>query len=590
MKKELIKLFYILGSSYKKKFIYLFLTMITIALFEVLSIGLMLPFLKIVLDVKLNKYNSYLQNFKDTFDFNSNEVIFAISLLIILIFLIKNIAHFLINEYQVKTLHKTKVDVSKKMYTAYLNMNYIDFIDKPISEVMHNSTGQVTVFIMVFLHSVLQMASEIIVVSFLMFLLLFVQPTAIITLSVVGLVISIIAIKFFKKPFEEIGIIQHEANLKMIKATHEGINSFKEIRVLNINEFFINLFDEAANLYEKMATKKSSFSVVPKLFFEFIFISSIICIIMFSIFMNYNLEKQIPTFILFTMTFIKIFPSVNRIIFYYNQIISSKISFDTLFRELKNLSHKANLKILKKSSKISFEKEISVNNISFGYTEKNIIFKDFSITIPKNKTVAIVGKSGAGKTTLIDLILGLLVPEKGSIEVDTTNIHSCIDSWYDKVSYIPQEISFINDTIRKNIAFGSSNIDEANILKAVDDSQLSLLINDLPDGLDTQIGDKGVKLSGGQRQRIGIARALYKNPEVLIFDEATSSLDIETERAITESIDNLSHTKTIIIVAHRISTIINSDIIFILNKGKIDDCGTYQELIDRNQWFRKLTV
>ena len=203
-------------------------------------------------------------------------------------------------------------------------------------------------------------------------------------------------------------------------------------------------------------------------------------------------------------------------------------------------------------------------------------------------TVAFIGRSGAGKTTLIDMILGLVQPKSGNVMFDGYNISQNINFWYQRISYIPQTISFIDDTIRKNVALGIYDIDEKQLSRCIDDAQLTGFIQSLPNGLETEIGDKGVRLSGGQRQRIGIARALYKNPDILIFDEATSALDVETERALTESIKNLSGSKTIIIVAHRISTIKDSDIIFVLENGEVKGKGKFDELLATNKWFQDI--
>lgn len=588
MKQNLKKLYELLVRQYKKSFILVFLSMLTLALFEVLSVGIILPFLKLIIDEYNHVSNSYLSEIKSTFGLDGNEVIVLMGFIIIGIFLVKNTLHFFINKFQASTLHQIRVDISKKLFNKYIGMNYSLFIEKNISSMIHNATGQVNAFILIFLQSLLSFASELIIVIAILLLLFIVNPIVMLSLSVIGFFIVAVIMRKFKKIFRDIGKNQNEATVNMYKVINEGIGALKEIRILQVEQYFTDVFDQHSKVYKEMAIKSSTIQLAPRLILEFIFMTSLITVVIVSIFMKYNLEAIIPTLILFAMGFFKIFPSVNRIIYSYNQMVSSKISFDVLYEELIQIKYQHTFEKVLPNSDLDFNEKISLNSVTFAYKNSDKIFENFSINIPKNKTIALIGKSGSGKTTLIDLILGLIQPQKGSIKFDEYDISENLDAWYQKVSYIPQTISFIDDTIRKNIALGVHDIDEIQLEKSVDEAQLRELIDSMPKGLDTKIGDKGIKLSGGQRQRIGIARALYKDPDILIFDEATSALDVETERALTESINKLGDNKTIIIVAHRLSTIKDSDTIFILEHGTVKDSGTYDELLIRNKWLQDI--
>ncbi len=588
MKQNFKKLYELLGRQYQKSFVLVFLSMLTLALFEVLSIGIILPFLKLIIDEHNDVSNLYLSEIKSTFGLEGNDLIILVGLMIIGIFLIKNILHYFINKFQASTLHQIRVDISKKLFSKYIEMNYSLFIEKNISSMIHNATGQVNAFVVIFLQSMLHLISELVIVIAILILLLIVDPVVMLILSSAGFILVAIIMRKFKKTFKDIGKKQNDATVSMYKVINEGISALKEIRVLKVEQYFTDIFDQHSIIYQDMAIKSSAIRLIPKLILEFIFISSLIIVVIVSISMKYNMGEFIPTLILFAMAFFKIFPSVNRIINDYNLMLSSKISFDVLYDELMSTKDDFKFKRISNESSITFKDKITLQNVTFAYKNSENIFKNFSMEIPKNKTIALIGQSGSGKTTIVDLILGLIQPQKGSIKFDNYDISKNLDNWYQKIGYIPQFISFIDDTIRKNIALGIHDIDEKRLEKSIDDAQLRELIDSMPKGLDTRIGDKGIKLSGGQRQRVGIARALYSNPDILIFDEATSALDVETERALTESIHKLGHSKTIIIVAHRLSTIKDSDTIFILGHGTIMDSGTYNELLMRNQWFQEI--
>jgi ABC-type multidrug transport system fused ATPase/permease subunit len=263
--------------------------------------------------------------------------------------------------------------------------------------------------------------------------------------------------------------------------------------------------------------------------------------------------------------------------------------FSVLANDLKKNKYKEQLQDY--SEKIDFKEKISIKDVHFSYDGNKSILNEINLSIPRNDTIGFVGTTGSGKTTLIDILLGLLTPDKGSIFVDSTQIdQKNLQSWQKKIGYVPQSIFLIDDSVEKNIAFSiaSDKIDKKRVVDAAKMADLHDFILTLEDGYSTSVGERGVRLSGGQLQRIGIARALYHNPEVLILDEATSSLDGATENTIMESIHGLSHKKTIIIIAHRLTTLKECDVIYLLDKGQVVASGNYQELVDNNKKFRKM--
>ncbi len=581
------KIQFILDNQYNKQFIIIFLSMVLIALFEVLSIGVLLPFFDIVLNIDKLNDDSYILKIKTFFNLSNNDLIISIGLFVIFVFLIKNIMYYFANKEQSKNLHQIRVDIARKMFIKYISMDYSQFLEKNISTMMYNATGLVNIFVLIYLQSLLKLFTEILIISFVIFMLFFINFNAMLIISLFIFIIVYFLLKTFKKVYEDIGIQEHNAVINMHKTINEGISALKEIKTLNIESYFIELFNKYSQRYQKTAVKNSTLKVIPKLFLEFIFISIVISTLVAAIIMQIDLKTFIPSLAVFAVAFFKILPSINRLINIYNELLSRKISLNTLYLELSE----ENPIILKKNihyKKTDFKDMVSIENVTFAYENSNNILENFSLNIKKNTTVAFIGSSGSGKTTLVDIILGLLKPQKGYVKFDQNKVLENLESWYKTIAYIPQSISFIDDTIRNNIALGIDNVDEVKLAKALEDAQLKSFTSSLANGLDTMIGDKGVKLSGGQRQRLGIARALYKNPDILIFDEATSALDVETEKAITESIQKLEHHKTIIIIAHRLSTIKNCNEIFILKNGKIQDRGTYSELLEKNDWFQSI--
>lgn len=589
MKIYINKLITILGDEYKKRIIFIFLGIVLIAFFEVLSIAVVLPFMKLVMDVYSGTESGYLAEMKSLLSLTDYEVIVVFSLAVITTFVVKNILHYFIYKFQMKELHKIRASLSRKMFSQYIHMDYSLFIEKNIASLIHNSTGQVNAFVLIFLQSLLFILSELVIIIAIAILLFILNVKVMIVLCVLLGLIGFVMIKFFKRALKEVGKEQNLATVNMYKTISEGIGALKEIKILQVEDYFINVFDSHSNKYQNMAVLASKVQVLPKLILEMLFISGLVGVVAISVVTGFDLKALIPTLIIFSLAFFKILPSVNRIISFNNNLTTSKVSFDVLYDELKSSYYSDDsLNNTDFENSLQFNERIAFKNVDFSYDGKQQVFKDFSIEIPKNSTVAFIGRSGAGKTTLIDLILGLVKPQAGDVVFDNHKVSDNINFWYKKISYIPQTISFIDDSIRKNIALGINDINDEQLSKCVADAQLSDFIAGLPNGLDTEIGDKGVRLSGGQRQRIGIARALYKNPDILIFDEATSALDVETERALTESIKKLSGSKTIIIVAHRISTIKDSDIIFVLEKGVVKGKGTFDELLTTNQWFQDI--
>jgi len=386
-------------------------------------------------------------------------------------------------------------------------------------------------------------------------------------------IFGIVFLKVFKKRLRAAGRKSRDKQGTTRQAVLEALGGIKEIKVLNREQVFVEDYNEEYKDYAESNRRFKVYSMIPKPVMETVSISGLLLIVCVKVGMGADPVSFIPTISVFAVGAFRMLPSANRMAEYLSRIMFSKPAIDSIYHDLKQIEElMENLKCIEDTQQISFEKEIKVEHITFGYPgSEKYVFQDASLVIPKNKSVAFIGPSGQGKTTLADIILGLLEPQEGQVLVDDVDIRHGMHAWNKKLGYIPQTISLLDASIRDNILFGveKEKIDESRLQEAIKEAQLKEFIDTLEEGLNTVIGEGGVRLSGGQRQRIGIARALYHNPEVLVLDEATSALDNDTEAAVMEAIDYLAGSKTLIIIAHRLSTIQNCDLVYRIEAGAV---------------------
>ena len=383
-----------------------------------------------------------------------------------------------------------------------------------------------------------------------------------------------------------------------LKTASESFGGIQNIVLSRTQSFFINTFNKSTNKYYIAWGNSQVLSIIPKYLLEFLAMGSIIILVLVLFLSgNENISAIVPKLSVFALAGYKILPAIQSAYYSFSIITANLSAFENLESDLINSynieQNDQNIKI-QSNKKIEFKNKLSMKNICFTYPEssKNIL-NDVSFEIKANTTIGIVGPSGAGKSTMIDLILGLISPASGDLIVDDKVIDkSNINLWQRYIGFVPQSIFLSDSTIKENIAFGfdPESIDDKKLLKAANLANIMDFVSSLPDGLETFVGERGIQLSGGQIQRIGIARALYNNPKILIFDEATSSLDGISEKLIMNSINKFTGKKTIIIIAHRLETIKNCDSIFLLKNGEIIDSGSYNELLSRSLVFQDMTA
>jgi ABC-type bacteriocin/lantibiotic exporter with double-glycine peptidase domain len=378
----------------------------------------------------------------------------------------------------------------------------------------------------------------------------------------------------FKNITGRCGEVTRDAFAKKIKHMNQAFNGIKEISVAQRRPYFVQQFSTSAKQAADSNTTYLWISKAPSRLIETVFIGSLIIVVALSYNASSNSVDFITSLGAMAIAAVRILPSVSTLTNSMNGLVYMRPSLEAAYENLmeadryqKEIAELENKDIIK----TDFKSEIKVSSISWRY-QKNLplVLEDLDLEIKKGESVAFIGESGAGKSTLADILLGLLKPEKGTVTVDGTDIYTIQSSWSKMIGYVPQMVFLIDDTIRKNIAFGilDDEIDDNKVWHAIEQAQLTTMVNSMAEGLDSIVGERGIKLSGGQRQRIAIARALYHNPDIIILDEATSALDNETESAVMEAIDALQGKKTLIIIAHRLSTIKNCDKVYEIKDKK----------------------
>ena len=483
-------------------------------------------------------------------------------------------------------IYQVKEHIGKKLFYGYMYKTYEFFLQHNSSSLIRNLTVEVA-NVGVILRACMTVFVDGIVMIAMLFLLLFIEPIGTVTSFCLLFGFSYVYQYLTKENLIYYGNQRQFHDGKRIQHIQQGISSIKNVKILNKEKIFLSWFSKHNSAGVTAERYQYIMASMPRLFLEFVVVIGLAGIVAVQIFNGKSLESISVVLGVYAVAIFRLLPSFNRLLAASQQIRFCWPSYKIVNEELRKIQDfddgdSSYLQDLNLKEVPKFSDKINVKNLSFKHLGvKNYALKNIDIEIIRGNFVGIIGGSGAGKSTLVDLLLGLLVPLEGAIEVDNVNIQNYIKSWQSQLGYVPQHIDLVDDTIRNNIAFGvrRKEINETFLEKAVNSSQLNYFINDLPDGLDTIIGEHGVRLSGGQRQRIGIARALYMDPKILILDEATSALDVDTEAEIMNTISSLHRKKTVILVSHRLQTLVNCDIIYQIEAGSIIHSGTYEQVI-----------
>ena len=498
---------------------------------------------------------------------------------VIFAFVLKNLFLFLQNVVQLKFVYTNQFATSRRMMINFMKRPYEYYLNADTSVIQRMITSDVNNMYGLIL-SILQLTSEIVVFTCLVVVLLLVDATMVLTIAAL-LVGILFLIKVVLKPImRKAGKDNQDYYSGLYKWIEESVMGIKEIKVTNKEHYFINEYAKCGYGYVDAVQKYNIYNATPRLLIETVCIAGLIGYMLVIMMNGATMDKMLPQLSVFALAAMRLLPSANRINNYTTSISYFEPFFmgvsDNLQEEIhdKNVVYDPEIYTKKKLiNKLPVNKEITLKDITYKYPNTDVlIFNHAGMTIPIGSAVGIVGTSGAGKTTVVDILLGLLQLDSGNIFADGINVKEHYEEWLKNIGYIPQTIFMIDSTIRKNVAFGYADeeIDDNRVWAVLKEAQLDEFVKGLPDGLNTSIGERGIRLSGGQRQRIGIARALFEDPEVLVLDEATSALDNDTEAAIMESINRLHGKKTLIIIAHRLQTIEKCDMVFRVENGSID--------------------
>jgi len=602
----LSKFLYIISAK-KTKLLLILCLFLIISVLDAAGIGLIGPFIAMATNPALIESNDWIFELYQYSNVGStNHFIALLGLAIVIFFYFKSFLYFWIQQYVLEFCYAQQVRLRLRLMDTYLLLPYTFHLRTNSADILQNIVGEsanFTYFISIPLLNGIVNAFILLII-----LLLLAKTDLLATVSILGLLLVAAApFHYFRHRIAGWGKDNIDALTETTRVVNHAIGGFKEVKVIGCESFFENQLSAQAHKFSRAASRFHVVQQLPRIVIEVILMTFIVGFVSLALFFSERSENLVSVLSIFAIASIRILPSANQLMNCVNTLRNAKPTLDRVYLVLKELEDPEVSRYLKmfrgllpdnatkkifnsfdslKTKPLNFEEKIVLDKVNYAYPGAALnALSDVSLTIRKGESIALIGKSGAGKTSLVDVLLGLLIPQAGDIQVDGFSIYEDLRAWQSLIGYIPQSIFLTDDTIERNIAFGVPDhlIDQQRLKNAIRLAQLSELIEQLPEGIKSMVGERGTLLSGGQRQRIGIARALYHEREILVLDEATSALDNETEKLISESIRALSGTKTIIIIAHRLSTIEHCDRIYEMEKGRVVRTGSYQEIVLRGQ-------
>jgi ABC-type multidrug transport system fused ATPase/permease subunit len=576
------KIYELLEPAFRKKALILLFLMFIGIIVELLGLGMILPLLSILSTEDVA--TAYPQT-TPVLDFlgnpTQNKLVFIALGTLVGIYIFKGLFLVFLAWYQTNFAYSLSSHLSSKLLRGYMAKPYSFHLGKNSADLIQNLTGEVSQLTGA-TSNLFMLITEASAIVGIMILLVAVEPMGALTVILLFGLLAVIFHRLTKKKLLAWGSERQVHDGFRYQYLLQSFGGVKDIMLLGKARYFTNRFQYHNTASFNLNIKYATLQHIPRLWFEVVGVIGLVILMVSLIYQGRPLAAIIPTLAVFVAAAFRIIPSLNRMVAAVQTIKYAEPSINRLHTEnldLKDLGEEVAIEPL------FFKDRIQLQDVHFNYEGTEDDFLKVDLSIPVGKTIGFIGKSGSGKSTSVDIILGLLKPVSGKVLVDGIDVHDNIRAWQNQIGYVPQTIYFLDDTLRNNIAFGlnSDDIDESAVLEAVKLAQIEEFVQSLPEGLDTVIGENGVRISGGQRQRIGIARALYHKPTVLVLDEATSALDNATEDGIMNSIAALHGEKTIIIVAHRLRTVAMCDQLFLMEKGKVVKTGSYAEVMEKDQ-------
>lgn len=577
---------YLMGEN-RKRIAWLLILFLMSSLLDLIGLGIIGPYLVLVMNPN-GMTDSLVGQWLSRVGVSAveSEALVIVSIVIVAVFLVKMVAAVYVNWEILVYSRKCRVDLQGKLMQAYQRQPYVEYIQRNSAEYLkniHDATGHYVSAV----QTVLRMLSDGFIALLIFSYLAYTNTVILAGLALLVSTFFYVYLCIFRRKSRQYGELTTQAVQQIVQSIHEGMTGLKELRILGKEPYFhAALIDGARRMSDNWA-KATLITMFPRFFLEFLLISLVVFFVLATLMAGAKLDSVLPTIGVFALASLRLIPAVNLVVGGASKLSFSRHAVSILHRDLVRVEKYLQSSVLESSQIIqptSKFNELSLEHVGFRYpTTLDWALKDLSLSIKAGESIGIIGESGGGKTTLIDVMLGLLEPQAGGVTFNNTPLQQALPEWHSQVAYLPQEIFIIDASLRQNIALGvpSNEIDEPRIQTAISQAQLQGLISDLPNGLDTRLGERGVRLSGGQRQRVALARAFYFERNVLVLDEATSALDNETEREIVDEIRQLKGQKTMIVVAHRLTTVQHCDRIYRLQGGSVVSVGTYAEVVGR---------
>lgn len=575
------QLFYIFSRKQRWMFAGLFILHLIATALDFFGVSLILPFVNILINAESMQTSWWYILITRITGPSNQAVLLFLTFSLMAVYVLKNAYGMFLTNLRIKFVGNANIAMGTKMISCYMHKPYTFHLQRNTAEIVRNIRGDVSGAFSVISSIFSLIADALITIALTVYL--FAVDTSLTMSVVIALIIcSVLYFAIVRKKIRSAGQESRKISAKMYKAIHQSMGGIKEVKIMGREEYFEDVYNVAGTESVRLSRRYTILASIPSRLIETLCICAILAVISYKIIAGENLSAIVPSLSAFAVAAIRLIPRANSINSTINSITFNLPSLEALYDDLTEFDREEEerqreieeKKQQHRTVEIGEERNIFVKNITYTYPNKNEpVLKDISVHVKAGESVGIVGVTGAGKTTLVDIILGLLKPQEGSVCYGALDIYEDYGEWQRHIGYIPQTIYMVDDTIRNNIALGidEDQIDEEAVWRALENAQLADFVRSLEEGLDTVIGERGIRISGGQRQRIGIARALYSDPEILFFDEATSSLDNETEKAVMQSINALGKQKTMIIVAHRLTTLSGCDRIYKVEDGKVSE-------------------
>jgi len=585
MKDFWVKFNYLLDGQDKVNFIKFVLLLFFGGIISLLGIGAVIPFIRILVDPVKAKYFTILGSFTYV------QGIVLCSIMLIFSFWIKNLFIFLIAKWQAIFLNELSSKVRKKLFYQYIYSPYIYHVKRSSPDLINTISVEVGILSSNIIIQGGSALNEAVMSGIVFIALLYMNPVFSLIIAG-GIVLSVkLLMNIFQSKNAYYGELRAQSYVTLTQSILQGLGGVKEIKIYHKEPYFVDQVSVSSDAIAKSSAFSSIFQQAPRFLVELVAVTIVLCVLIVFVIKGNSASQILVLISVFGVAAVQLLPSINRLTQSFACLRYGYAALLKVYNEMKQMDAEIkNVNVKGAQDPIIFNQAIYLDKVSFAYSGK-IVLDNIELTLPKGRTIAFVGESGAGKTTLVDIILGVLQPNQGGIYVDGELIaKNNLRAWQSHFGYIPQLIYVYDNNIRENIAFGmsASEIDDTRVWESLRLAALSDFVRTLPDGLYTLVGENGIRLSGGQRQRIGIARALYRDPDILVMDEATAALDNQTEHEITQALENAEKGRTTITIAHRLSTIKYYDIIHVMDKGRVIASGTYGDLLGCCEKFKEM--